>query len=105
LTSTKSLAQPTNLDQFSGLMFNAQGDGNFLTDGLHGIQLSGLRGTIGDPFGYGMSLLTWSDGGLVTLAQSGDQPPYDFGTNLAGGPTGVVVTDARQLWIGLPSSN
>jgi hypothetical protein len=50
-----------------------------------------------------MSLLTWADGGLVTLTQSGDQPPYDFGTNLAVGPTGVVVIDAGQLWIGLPS--
>jgi len=41
----------------------------------------------------------------VTLAQGGNQPPYDFHTDWAVGPTGVVVTDADQLWLGLPSSN
>ena len=107
----KPMAQPVAIGTYGGLTFNVLSDGgllnypegDFLTDGLHGIQLQGLRGTVGDPFGYGMSLLTWADGGLVTLTQSGDQPPYDFGTNLAVGPTGVVVIDAGQLWIGLPS--
>lgn len=101
----KPLAQPTGLDVSGGLTFNAQGDGDFLTDGRHGIQVQARNGLVIDPFGGGMPLLTWTDNGLVTLAQSGDQPPYDFGTELAVGPTGVVVIDAGQIWIGLPSSN
>ena len=52
-----------------------------------------------------MLLSTWTDGGLVTLAQSGDQPPYDSDTEWAVGPTGVVVAHDGQLWIGLPSAN
>jgi hypothetical protein len=52
-----------------------------------------------------MSLSIWTDAGLVSLAQSGDQPPYDSNTEWAVGPTGVVVADAGQLWIGLPSAN
>jgi hypothetical protein len=99
----KPLAQPVTLDPISDS--NAQGEVDFLTDGRHGVQIQALNGSITDPSGYGMSISTWTDGGLVTLAQSGDQPPYDFGTNLAVGPTGVVVTDAGRLWIGLPSSN
>jgi hypothetical protein len=101
----KPLAQPVALGTFGGLTFNVPGQGDFHTDGRHGIQLQALDGSVDDPFGNGMSLSTWTDGGLVTLTQSGDQPPYDFRTNWAVGPTGVVVTDAGQLWIGLPSSD
>jgi hypothetical protein len=50
-------------------------------------------------------LSTWTAGRLVSLTQSGDQPPYDAWTDWAVGPTGVVVTNAGRLWIGLPSSN
>ena len=99
----KPLAQPVTLDPISDS--NAQGEVDFLTDGRHGVQIQALNGSITDPFGYGMSISTWTDGGLVTLAQSGDQPPYEFGAEWAVGPTGVVVTDAGQLWIGLPSPN
>jgi hypothetical protein len=101
----KPLAQPVTLDQFISNYFYCQGEGCFMTDGRHGIQLQGLNATVDKPFGDGMTLLTWTDSGLVTLTQSGDQPPYDFGTDWTVGPTGVVVTDAGQLWIGLPSSN
>jgi hypothetical protein len=89
----KPLAQPVVFDPFPSDYFDCPGTGCFLTDGQHGIQLQGL------------SLSTWTDGGLVTLTQSGDQPPYVFGTDWTVGPTGVVVTHAGQLWIGLPSSN
>jgi hypothetical protein len=99
----KPLAQPVTLDPFVGENF--VNDGYFLTDGQHGIQLQGLNGTLGDPYAGGMSLSTWTNGGLVTLAQSGDQPPYDWQTDWAVGPTGVVVTDDGGLWIGLPSSD
>jgi hypothetical protein len=99
----KPLAQPVTLDP--PFMNSDCHGGCFLTDGLHGIQLQGLNGTVEDPYAGGMSLSTWIDGGLVTIAQSVDQPPYDFGTDWAVGPTGVVVTHAGQLWIGLPSSN
>ena len=99
----KPLAQPVTLDPISDS--NAQGEVDFLTDGRHGVQIQALNGSVTDPFGYGMSISTWTDGGLVTLAQSGDQPPYEFGAEWAVGPTGVVVTDAGQLWIGLPSPN
>ena len=101
----KPLPQPVTLDLFISNYFYCQNEGCFMTDGRHGIQLLGLNGTLNDPYGLGMSLSTWTDGGLVPLAQSGDQPPYDFGTDWAVGPTGVVVTDAGHLWIGLPSSD
>jgi hypothetical protein len=101
----KPLAQPVSFAPLGGFTFDALGGGNFLTDGRHGIELQALNGSIEDQFAGGMSLSTWTDGGLVTLAQSGDQPPYDFQTEWAVGPTGVLVTDAGQLWIGLPSPN
>jgi hypothetical protein len=101
----KPLAQPLGLDVSGGLTFNDHGDGHFQTDGRHGIQLQALNGSTNDPYAGGMSLSTWTDGGLVTLAQSGHQPPYDSGTDWAVGATGVVVTDAGRLWIGLPSSD
>lgn len=101
----RPLAKPVTLDEFFSNYYYCQNEGCFMTDGRHGIQIQGLNGTLDNPYGDGMSLLTWTDSGLVTLAQSGDQPPYDFGTDWAVGPTGVVVADAGQLWIGLPSSN
>jgi len=78
------------------------------TDGQHGIQIQGLNGKVGpmqDPYAGVMSVSTWIDSGLVTLTQSGDQPPYAWDTDWAVGPTGVVATHAGQLWIGLPTSN
>jgi hypothetical protein len=51
-----------------------------------------------------MWLSTWTDSGLVTLTQSGDQPPYEP-VEWAVGPTGVVATYDGKLWIGLPSSD
>jgi hypothetical protein len=97
------LAQPVTLNPFGGS--NTQGEADFQTDGRHGIQLQARNGTFDNPYGDGMSLSTWTAGGLVTLAQSGDQPPYDSDTEWAVGPTGVVVAHDGQLWIGLPSSN
>jgi hypothetical protein len=92
----KPLAQPASLKPSTS---------DFLTDGRHGIQLDGTKGTLADPYSGEMSLSTWTNGGLVALPQSGDQPPYDVGFTSAIGPTGVVVTDHGQLWIGLPSSS
>jgi hypothetical protein len=102
----KPLAQPVTLDQFIS-DFYCKIQGCLQTDGQHGIQLQALNASIADPHSYagGMLLSTWTGAGLVTLTQSGDQPPYDRGTDWTVGPTGVVVTDAGQLWIGLPSSN
>jgi hypothetical protein len=100
----KPLAQPATLDQFISDS-DCPYQGCFKTDGRHGIQLEGLNATLDNPYGDGMLLSTWTDGGLVTLAQSGDQPPFDWQTDWAVGPTGVVVTNADQLWLGLPSSD
>jgi hypothetical protein len=97
------IVQPATLDPLSG--GNASGEVSFQTDGRHGIQLQALNGSTTSPYAGGMTLSTWTDGGLVTLAQSGDQPPFDFKTDWTVGPTGVVVTNAGQLWIGLPSSD
>lgn len=101
----KPLAQPALLAPYGGLTFDAHGQGDFRTDGRHGVQLRALNGSAEDPFAGGMSLLIWTDGGLETIAQSGDQPPYDWHTEWTVGPTGVLVADAGQLWIGLPSSD
>jgi hypothetical protein len=49
------------------------------------------------------------DGGLVTLAQDGDQPAYDYSEQWAMGPTGILWMDPAsqsgvvRVWIGLPS--
>ena len=67
--------------------------------------LNGAVGSMADPYAGVMSVSTWIDGGLVTVTQSGDQPPYAWDTHFAVGPTGLVATHAGQLWIGLPSSN
>jgi hypothetical protein len=81
-------------------------DGYFMTAGRHGVQLQGLDSTNdNNPYAGGLKLSTWTDGGLVTLTQSGDQPTCDWETKWAVGPTGVVVADAGRLWIGLPSSH
>jgi hypothetical protein len=100
----KPLAQPVTLDLFISDYY-CQVGGCLKTDGQHGVQLQAVNETVEDAYAGGMSLSTWTEGGLMTLTQSGDQPPYDFGTDWAVGPTGVVVTDAGQLWIGLPSSD
>ena len=76
-------------------------DSCFKTDGQHGIQIQGLDGRDGSP----ISMSTWTDGGLVALTQSGDQPRQDPGTDWAVGPTGVVATYLGRIWIGLPSSD
>jgi len=101
----KPLAQPVTLLPFISAYSYCQDYGCFLNDGQHGVQLQALNGTVEDPYAGGMWLSTWADVGLVTLTQTGDQPPYDFGTEWTVGPTGVIVTDAGRLWIGLPSSN
>jgi hypothetical protein len=99
------LAQPAGLDPMASFTYNVQ-NGLYMTDGRHGIQLQAVSGdgSVEHPYAGGLSLSTWTDGGLVPLVQSGDQPSYDFRIDWAVGPTGVVVTDAGQLWIGLPSS-
>ena len=99
------LPQPAGLDPMARFPFNVQ-NGLYMTDGRHGIQLQAVSGdgSVEHPYAGGLSLSTWTDGGLVPLVQSGDQPSYDFRIDWAVGPTGVVVTDAGQLWIGLPSS-
>jgi hypothetical protein len=93
----KPLAQPVTLVP-----------GFISEDGRHAIQIQGRDGTVGsmdDPYAGVMSVSTWTDGGPVSLTQSGDQPPYAWDTKWAVGPTGVVATHAGRLWIGLPSSN
>jgi len=88
-----------------GFTFDTLGNGSFLTDGRHGIQIQGLKETVEDPYAGGASLSTWTDGRLVTLAQSGHWPTYEFSTQWAVGPTGILVIDDGRLWIGLPSTN
>ncbi len=100
----KALPQPVTVDRFISDYFYCQDQGCLKTDGRHGIQLQGLDATLESPYAGGMSLLTWTDGGLAPLAQSGNQPPYDYGTVWTVGPTGVIVTNAGRLWIGLPSA-
>jgi hypothetical protein len=105
----KPLAQPvTLLPLISDYYCVDVYEGCPKTDGQHGIQIQGLHGKVGplqDPYAGIMSVSTWTDSGLVTLTQSGDQPPYAWDTDWAVGPTGVVATHAGQLWIGLPTSN
>lgn len=99
----KPLAQPVTLLPFisdSGCGMGEH-DSCFKTDGQHGIQIQGLDGRDGSP----ISMSTWTDGGLVALTQSGDQPRQDPGTDWAVGPTGVVATYLGRIWIGLPSSD
>jgi hypothetical protein len=98
----KPLPQPVTLD-LTISDYSYCHEGCFKTDGRHGIQLQGLNATLEHPYAGGMSLSTWTDAGLVALTQSGNQPPFDFGTYWTVGPTGVLVADAGQLWIGLPS--
>jgi hypothetical protein len=102
----KQLAQPVTLTQYISDYWCVTLEASCAkTDGQHLIQIGGLNGTAEDPWAGGALLSTWTDGGLVALTQSGDQPPLDSGTDWAVGPTGIVVTHGGQLWIGLPSSN
>jgi hypothetical protein len=100
----KPLAQPVTLDLFDSDYYLCGEEGCLKTDGHHGIQLQALNGTLEDRYAGGMWLSTWTDSGLVTLTQSGDQPPYEP-VEWAVGPTGVVATYDGKLWIGLPSSD
>jgi hypothetical protein len=77
----------------------------FQTDGRHFIQIVGLIQPMQDPNGGSLSISMWTGGGLVTLAQSGDQPTHAYEAVWAVGPTGVVITYDDQFWIGLPSSD
>jgi hypothetical protein len=79
----------------------------------------GQRALVVLPVGDGqtvshLSLQTFDDNyALVTLRQSGNQPSisymgspmYDGYGLVAVGPSGVVVTDGHQLWMGTPSAN
>jgi hypothetical protein len=104
----KPLAQPVTLLPFITDYIDCPTDGCLKTDGQHGIQIQARNGIVGsdqDPYAGVMSVSIWTDRGLVTLTQSGDQPPSAWDTEWAVGPTGVVATHAGRLWIGLPSSN
>jgi len=85
-----------------------------LTDGRHTIQVD-LPTSDANPSQSSeasISVVT-GDGGLALVAQSGDRPPtsrpvdlpqgYGWQEEWAVGPTGILVTDGNQLWIGLPS--
>ena len=99
----KPLTWPVPLTPWNGI--GAQGEVSFQTDGRRGVQIEGLIQAEQDPNAGSLSISMWTDGGLVTLAQSGDQPTHAFGAEWAVGPTGVVITYDDQLWIGLPSSD
>lgn len=90
----KTLAQSAGIDPY-----------NYMTDGRHGIQLRQLDPSANDAYAGGRSLWSWTGSGLVAIVESGNKPPYDWQTEMAVGPTGLVVIDAGQLWLGLPSSN
>jgi hypothetical protein len=97
------LAEPLTLDRY----FDSSScdRGCFKTDGRHGIQIQPLnREADNDRWAGGASLSTWTDSGLVTLDESGEKPLYDLWTEWTVGPTGIVVTVAGQVWIGLPST-
>ena len=89
----KTLAQSAGIDPY-----------NYVTDGRHGIELRLLDPSAGDVYAAGRSLLTWTGGTMVALGESGAKPPYDWQTETAVGPTGLLVIDAGQVWIGLPSA-
>jgi hypothetical protein len=68
----------------------------------------GHRGLIVQPTNGSDSISAFSgDLQLIELRQSGEGPvkSYDQAGNAAIGPTGVVVTDGNQLWIGIPSAD
>jgi hypothetical protein len=73
-----------------------------LTDGQHGVLIEVHDPVDSSPGSTAISMLT-DDGGLVAPAQEGDRPPYAWNEQWAVGPTGILVTDGSQLWIGLPS--
>jgi hypothetical protein len=82
------------------------------------VQSDGQRALVVLPVGDGskespLSLQTFDNNyALVTVTQSGSQPsiaatdsPMSDGYGLvAMGPSGVVVTDGHQLWMGTPSA-
>ena len=84
---------------------------DILTDGQHALVVR----PIGDGQKVGqLSLQTFdADYTLVNLRQSGAQPSISYmGTGMdepyglvAVGPSGVVVTDGHQLWMGTPSAS
>jgi hypothetical protein len=98
------LAKSSPLNQFRTNNF-CMDPGCLKTDGRNSVQIRAFSPTSEDPYAGGMWLSTWTGDGLTTLTQSGGQPPYDAGADWAVGPTGVVLTNAGRLWIGLPSSD
>lgn len=99
----KSLVWPSSLDP-----------SQILTDGRHGVLVTDptvlAGGTYVRDAGAGLSTsMVTDDGGLVTLAQDGDQPAYDYSEQWAMGPTGILWMDPAsqsgvvRVWIGLPS--
>lgn len=76
-----------------------------LTDGQHCVQRPSSS--------YALISMVTDDGGLEAATQDGDRPPssqpadwsqgYFWKEQWAVGPTGILVTDGTQLWIGLPS--
>lgn len=79
---------------------------HLLTDGRHGIVVNDSQnpGVAEAPSSNVSFSLVTDDGGLVSLAQDGNRPPYYFQEQWAVGPTGILWTDGIRLWIGLPSA-
>jgi hypothetical protein len=87
---------------------------DLVTDGQHSVQVDLPDSTAGASSSSNalISMVT-DNGGLVAVAQNGDMPPssrpgdlpqgYFWQEQWAVGPTGILVTDGSQLWIGLPS--
>lgn len=95
-----SIAPPKEIDE-----------SDVITDGPHGLIVRPAGGAedVGN-----LSLQSFgNDSALYTLQQSGDVPSisywgkttYEPYGRVAVGPTGVVVTDGTQLWIGIPSAD
>lgn len=87
---------------------------DLLTDGQHCVQ-QGVpdHAATGSSSSDVLISMVTADGGLEAVTQDGDRPPssrpadlpqgYFWQTRWAVGPTGILVTDGTQLWIGLPS--
>jgi hypothetical protein len=87
---------------------------DLLTDGQHCAQVRVPDSTAtGSSSSDVLISIVTDDGALAAVTQDGDRPPtsrpadfsqgYFWHEQWAVGPTGILVTDGTQLWIGLPS--
>jgi hypothetical protein len=91
-----ALAQPSGLKVYGGVV----------TDGRHAIVIGSTHTNPSNAWNVTDVSLVNDDGTLVNLAQSGATPPYSSTVQdeqWVVGPTGILVTDGSNLWIGLPS--